>query len=127
MRVHDGEATLLPDLDNQEDTITIDTARFSTYVIVYRDTENVEEPTVTDKPGTTERPGVTEAPNGTEQPAVTDSTEKSGGTKKTGSGNSGGNPGPETGDRAPLAAYGTLAAVAAILFLFLNYRRKREQ
>lgn len=142
MRVHDDEAVFLPDLDNQEDTITIDTDLFSPYVIVYRDTENPEEPTVTDKPGTTERPGVTEAPNETEQPDVTeepdeidgpdetdepDSTEKSSGTKKTGSGNSGGNPGPETGDRAPLAAYGTLAAVAAILFLFLNYRRKKEQ
>ena len=37
LRVHDGETVLLPDLDNDENTITIETDRFSTYALVYRD------------------------------------------------------------------------------------------
>ncbi len=37
LRVHDGEATLLSDLDHDENTVTIETARFSTYALVYRE------------------------------------------------------------------------------------------
>ena len=37
VRVHDGIAEILEDLDNDPDTITVITDRFSTYAIVYRD------------------------------------------------------------------------------------------
>lgn len=37
LRVHDGETVLLPDLDNDANTVTIETDRFSTYALVYRD------------------------------------------------------------------------------------------
>lgn len=37
IRVHNGEVSILPDLDSDADTITIETDRFSTYVIVYQD------------------------------------------------------------------------------------------
>ncbi len=37
IRVHDGRAQLLADLDNSADTITIETDRFSTYAIAYND------------------------------------------------------------------------------------------
>ena len=37
IRVHDGVAVVLEDLDSDPDTITIQTDRFSTYVIAYRD------------------------------------------------------------------------------------------
>ncbi len=37
IRVHDGQAEFLEDLDQSEDTITIETDRFSTYAIVYQD------------------------------------------------------------------------------------------
>lgn len=40
IRVHDEAATILYDLDDNEDTITIDTDLFSTYALVYADTEN---------------------------------------------------------------------------------------
>ena len=40
IRVHNGNAELLTDLDNSADTITIETDRFSTYAIVYKDTAN---------------------------------------------------------------------------------------
>ncbi|MCH5253053.1 MAG: Ig-like domain-containing protein [Lachnospiraceae bacterium] len=46
VRLHDGEITLLEDLDNNPDTVTIKTNRFSTYAMVYReitDEERVEE------------------------------------------------------------------------------------
>lgn len=38
LRVHDGRPELLNDLDNSPDTITIETNRFSTYAVVYKDT-----------------------------------------------------------------------------------------
>ncbi len=38
VRVHNGQAEILNDLDNSANTITIETDRFSTYAIVYKDT-----------------------------------------------------------------------------------------
>ncbi len=35
IRVHNGETTVLPDLDDDENTVTIETDRFSTYALVY--------------------------------------------------------------------------------------------
>ena len=40
IRVHNGGVDLLNDVDNSADTITIETDRFSTYAIVYKDTSN---------------------------------------------------------------------------------------
>ena len=40
VRVHDGIAEILEDQDNDPDTITVITDRFSTYAIVYRDAAN---------------------------------------------------------------------------------------
>ncbi len=37
IRVHDGEAVILHDLDNDEDTVTIETNLFSSYALLYRD------------------------------------------------------------------------------------------
>lgn len=46
VRVHDGAAELLIDQDNDPDTITVLTDRFSTYAIVYQDTDaNDKNPT----------------------------------------------------------------------------------
>ncbi len=39
IRVHDGVAEILNDLDNDPETITIETDRFSTYVIVHSDSQ----------------------------------------------------------------------------------------
>ncbi len=54
MRVHDGAAELLSDLDGAEDTITIETDKFSTYVVVYRETNNVGGPDSEPKTGDTD-------------------------------------------------------------------------
>ncbi len=43
VRVHDGETLLLEDLDDVADTVTIETDRFSTYSIVYKDRKNPSE------------------------------------------------------------------------------------
>lgn len=37
IRVHNGQTEILPDLDGSADTITIETDRFSTYAIAYKD------------------------------------------------------------------------------------------
>ncbi len=42
IRVHNGKADILNDLDNSADTITIATDRFSAYAIVYKDTTEEE-------------------------------------------------------------------------------------
>ena len=39
IRVHNGEAVVLKDLDADADTVTIETDRFSTYVLVYNDAD----------------------------------------------------------------------------------------
>ncbi len=39
IRIHNGQASLLEDLDNSDDTVTIKTDRFSTYAICYKDAE----------------------------------------------------------------------------------------
>ena len=39
-RIHDGKVTLLEDEDDNRDTVTISTDRFSTYAIIYR--ENIQ-------------------------------------------------------------------------------------
>lgn len=54
IRVHDGKAELLNDIDSSADTITIETDRFSTYGIVYKDSGAA--PTVTPSPQPTNKP-----------------------------------------------------------------------
>lgn len=46
IRVHDGEAAVLSDLDEDDDTVTIETDRFSTYALAFREKEadNTEPP-----------------------------------------------------------------------------------
>lgn len=43
IRVHDGEATLLSYPDNDENTVTIETDRFSTYAPVYRESASAPD------------------------------------------------------------------------------------
>ena len=37
LRLHEGEATLLYDVDDDPETVTINTDGFSTYVLLYQD------------------------------------------------------------------------------------------
>ena len=45
IRIHDGVAELLEDTDDDPDTLTIATDKFSTYAIVYKDAPSEDEPT----------------------------------------------------------------------------------
>lgn len=57
IRVHNGEAVILDDLDTNEDTVTIETNLFSSYALLYRDVPNNggiknSEPTKDNEPKT---------------------------------------------------------------------------
>ena len=69
IRVHDGRAELLTDMDDSADTITIETDRFSTYGIVYKDSGAA--PTETSSPQPTETPSSQPTETPSSQPTVT--------------------------------------------------------
>lgn len=98
IRVHDGKAELLTDMDNEEDTVTIETDRFSTYAIVWRDAAN--------KDGGTVRVRV-----------------ENGGNKKAGGGM---DDEPETGDATPLELCATLSMIAGFTYLLLYFADRRR-
>ncbi|MCM1334120.1 MAG: autotransporter adhesin family protein [Bacteroides sp.] len=81
IRVHEGAATILPDLDGDDATVTIRTDKFSTYALAYSDGENAQPnpPTTTPsivRPPVNPTPAVTTAPTVTTTPAVTTPTER---------------------------------------------------
>lgn len=43
IRVHNDAATVLEDLDDSENTVTIETSRFSTYALAYQDVDRTDE------------------------------------------------------------------------------------
>ena len=91
IRVHGGKAELLSDLDNNEDTITIATDRFSTYAVIYKDTA--------DK-------------NSVVRISVEDGSKKSDGAKDNE---------PKTGDNTPLELCATLSMIAGFAYLLLYF------
>lgn len=93
VRVHDGKAELLPDLDNSEDTITIETDRFSTYTIVYQDAAGGKDGAIKVSAGKSVN-------------------KNSGGGKDEE---------PTTGDATPLELYATLAMIAGFTYLLLYF------
>lgn len=44
IRVHDGKTAILADLDNDKNTITIETDKFSTYALIYSDSPTAGNP-----------------------------------------------------------------------------------
>ena len=99
IRVHDGKATLLTDLDYDKDTITIETDRFSTYVIVYKDTAGSGN-------------------SGAVRVSVkNDGSRKSGGAKDDE---------PSTGDHTPLALGATLCMITGLTYLLLYFMDRRH-
>lgn len=91
IRVHGGKAELLADLDNNADTVTIATDRFSTYAVVYKDTAGK---------------------NSVVRISVEDGGKKSGGARDDE---------PETGDNAPLELCATLSMIAGFAYLLLYF------
>lgn len=69
VRVHDGVAEVLADLDSDADTITIVTDRFSAYAIVYKQAGSGADVTPTPTPGGGDKP--TPTPDGSDKPTPT--------------------------------------------------------
>lgn len=69
VRVHDGTAEVLEDLDQDADTVTIATDRFSAYALVYHEAGGGADVTPTPTPGGSDKP--TEAPGGSDTPSPT--------------------------------------------------------
>lgn len=97
VRVHDGKAELLTDLDNEADTITIETDRFSTYAIVWQD--------------------VADADGGIVRVRV-----ENGGNKESG----GKDNEPKTGDATPIELAVTLSMIAGFTYLLLYFADRRR-
>ncbi len=73
IRVHDGVAETLPDLDSDEDTITIATDRFSSYAIIHKENSGDEmkptpPPDVSTSTNPTKKPDVSADANPTKTP-----------------------------------------------------------
>lgn len=135
VRVHDGKAAILSDLDNSADTITLETDRFSTYAIVYRDVNNNtgdQDNDDDDNTGNTGNTGNTDntSDNGTTENNNNNSTTESnkGGTiinnnttfisstNTTASDKSKGT--PKTGDAMAVNLYATLAMISGLGSIF---------
>lgn len=99
IRIHNGEVTVLNDMDASGDTITIETDRFSTYALVYQDT--------------TKNSGASEENNngGSEG-------NNNGASEDNNAGNSG-NYVPKTGDTTPVELYAVLTMIAGCVCILL--------
>lgn len=124
IRVHDGAAAVLPDQDRDANTITIETDRFSTYAIVYKDTE------VGSNDGGNKS---TVSKNSKDDGSKTDSDDSQDSDKK--------NPGkksdsakekhakdnePKTGDDTPLELVATVAMISGLSYVLLYFLERRH-
>ena len=105
LRVHDGKAQLLADLDQEADTITIETDRFSTYAVVYKDTAAAAGNRDSEEGGSIQLRA------------------ESGSGKTSGSGK---DDEPRTGDATPLELSATLAMIAGFGYLLLYFTDKER-
>lgn len=116
LRVHNGQIELLPDLDNHDDTITVETDRFSTYVLILLNKE-------TDGAGGADTAG-TDAQNGGASDGDNRAGENEAGTG-TGSGDGAGEQAkddePKTGGFEPAVLYATLSMIAGLTYLLLYF------
>lgn len=124
IRIHDGKAEFLSDSDNNENTITIETDRFSTYAIAYKDTSNKGSSENDEKENAEKDSDNGNKDNGNNDSDNDDSSNDSnynsfGNTGTTS--NSSGSGEPETGDNAPLELHATLAMIAGFTWLLLYF------
>ncbi len=142
VRVHDGETLLLEDLNDVADTVTIETDRFSTYSIVYKDRKNPSEGGDSegkpsgdgDSEGKPSGDGDSEgkpsegghagkpSQDGDGGEAADAGTEgKEAGTPQTAAKDNE----PKTGDSAPLELAATLAMIGGMGYLMLYFMERR--
>ena len=139
VRVHDGRAELLADLDGSADTITIETDRFSTYAIVYQDTANGgggNNGNDNNNGGGNDNGGSGNNGNGNGNGGSGNNSGNNGsGNNNSGQNNSGINNTktgsakdnePATGDAAPLEIYATLAMIAGFSYVLLYFTDRKR-
>ena len=108
LRIHDGQAEILPDLDDNADTITIETDRFSTYVLVFLDKEADDEEAGMDTVD-----------------AQAESGNSGGSTAGTAPGQ-GKDDEPKTGDVSAVELYATLSMIAGFTYLLAYFADRRH-
>ncbi|MCM1234732.1 MAG: sortase B protein-sorting domain-containing protein [Muribaculum sp.] len=149
IRVHDGRVELLPDLDNSAGTITIETDRFSTYAIVYKDSSNSGNggDNGGGNSGGGDNSGDTgdnngdnngdNGSNGNDNQNNNDAGHDNGNSSNNNSNqNSDDNNGtkpdspkddePKTGDATPIELYATLAMIAGFAYLLLYFADRKR-
>lgn len=129
IRMHDGAADVLEDLDEDGSTITFRTSLFSTYAIAYSvaaaDTPTpASTATPTPVPAATDTP--TPVPTATPVPVATDaSVPTAQPVDPTAAATAPG--APDTGDDAPLALYGIMLLLCAAGLALTFTRKKRAK
>ncbi len=124
VRVHNGVAELLPDLDSAENTITIETNQFSTYALAYHDTDK----------NAGDNAGGGSSNSAGNAGGMGSSGSQTGGNN---SGSTGGNSNadsfaggkdnePKTGDATPVEIYATVAMVAGFSYLYSYFGGRKR-
>lgn len=130
IRVHDGKAEILADLDEKDDTITIATDCFSTYAIAYKDTAASDGSGDTEKDNGKDTADEKNDNKKEEDGSVTkkDENKKSNTSKKKSTKSSSGSKEnntrddePKTGDTTPIELYATIAMIAGLSYLRLYF------
>ena len=113
LRVHNGQPELLPDLDNNGDTITVETDRFSTYVLILLD----KEMDGADTAGTDiQNGGASDGENHADGNEAGTGTESADGAVEQAKDDE-----PKTGSFEPAALYATLSMIAGLTYLLLYF------
>lgn len=114
IRLHDDEVTVLDDQDENPNTVTISTDRFSYYTLAYTDTPG-SEPGEDQKPGTNPTPG--ENGSGTTQTGNGNAATNNGSASQAGNASSAQGStvrrAPQTGDSASISLWLSAALFAA--------------
>ncbi len=100
VRVHNGAAELLSDIDNDEATITIETDQFFTYALVYKDTPKGDNGGENNAGGN----------DGSHDPNPVQAKDNE----------------PKTGDNPPLELSATLAMIVGFSYLILYFSNRRR-
>ncbi|MCH5253249.1 MAG: hypothetical protein J1F22_09820, partial [Lachnospiraceae bacterium] len=130
LRVHGEETDILEDRDTDPDTITIETDRFSTYVLIYQEEDNQnqnDKDKDKDKDKDNRQPDDQSNQNGSGNGSQTDDSNSNNGagqnanTTNTASGQ---NAAAKTGDMSHVEIYATLAMIAGLACIVLCLRRR---
>lgn len=126
IRTHGGSAEILTDLDNNEDTITMETDRFSTYAIVYKDTPKGGNN------GSGNDSGVNSGGGGSGSIADTNSNDSNSNKNRNTTNNNSSNVDaqkddePKTGDATNIELYATLSMIAGLAYLLLYFADRKR-